>query len=288
MKTSVQEANEKYGDIVFKVLAYIRGQQHPNLSLSDEGLLFTYGHEKPASWMNGIAWGKPVNPRTGFLVEINALWYNALKFGSELARGIQNEYEADVLNYQAEFARQSFLRLFWNGTYLHDYIINNYKDWEVRPNMIFAVSLPYSPLDKTQQKSIVDIVTRELLTPKGLRSLSPKSGNYRPEYRGDEVGRSYNYHNGTVWPWLMGPFAEAYLKVYKMSGLSFLERRFIHFESEMSELCIGTLNELYDGNPPFKGHGAMSFAMSVCEILRMVSVLKKFEEAQKAEQEKNM
>ncbi|MBN1463082.1 MAG: glycogen debranching enzyme N-terminal domain-containing protein [Paludibacteraceae bacterium] len=279
-KTSIKEALEEYGDVLFGVLTFIRQNQHPNLSLSDDGLLHTNGYDKPVSWMNGVAWGKPVTPRTGYLVEINALWYNALKFGADLARQMDNEYEADVLNYQAEFAKQSFIRTFWNGKYLHDYVVNNYKDWEVRPNMIFAVSLPYSTLDKAQQKSIVDIVTRELLTPKGLRSLSPQSGFYRPEYRGDEVGRSYNYHNGTVWPWLMGAFSEAYLKVYKMSGLSFLERRRIGFESEMSELCIGTLNELYDGNPPFKGHGAMSFAMNVSEILRMLSILKKFEEEQ--------
>ncbi len=280
LATSINHMMERYGNILFDVLAFIRNQQHPNLFLSEDGLLETNGYDKPASWMNGMAWGKPVTQRTGCLVEINALWYNALKFGAEVARNTSNEYESDVLNYQAEFARQSFVRTFWNGKYLYDFVVNNYRDWEVRPNMIFAVSLPYSTLDKVQQKSIVDIVTRELLTPKGLRSLSPKSGSYRPEYRGDEVGRSYNYHNGTVWPWLMGSFAEAYLKVYKMSGLSFLERRIIGFESEMSELCIGTLNELYDGNPPFKGHGAMSFAMNVAEILRMLQVLKQFEEVQ--------
>lgn len=276
-KTSIKQTIDNYGDIIFEVLNYIRQQQHPNLSLSDDGLLQTNGYDKPASWMNGIAWGRPVTQRTGYLVEINALWYNALKFCSELARKMNNNYDSDVLNYQAEFARQAFLRTFWNGKYLHDFVVNNYKDWEVRPNMIFAVSLPYSMLEKAQQKLIVDICTRELLTPKGLRSLSPQSGAYRPEYRGDEVGRSYNYHNGTVWPWLMGAFSEAYLKVYNRSGLSFLERRLIGFESEMSELCIGTLNELYDGNPPFKGHGAMSYALSVSEILRMVSILKKFE-----------
>ncbi|MDA3846153.1 MAG: glycogen debranching enzyme N-terminal domain-containing protein, partial [Vallitaleaceae bacterium] len=282
-KTSIKATIKKYGDVVFKVLSFIREQQHPNLSLSDNGLLETNGYDKPASWMNGVVYGKPVIQRTGFLVEINALWYNALKFGSELARGMQNEYEADVLNYQAEFARQSYLRMFWNGKYLYDYVVNNYRDCEVRPNMLFAVSLPYSTLDKSQQKLVVDIVTRELLTPKGLRSLSPQSGNYKPEYRGDEIGRSYSYHNGTVWPWLMGAFSEAYLKVYSRSGLSFIERRLIGFESEMSELCIGTLNELFDGNPPFKGHGAMSFAMNVSEILRLLSIVKKFE----AEQKKN-
>jgi glycogen debranching enzyme len=155
----------------------------------------------------------------------------------------------------------------------------DYKDWEVRPNMIFAVSLPYSPLEKAQQKSIVDITTRELLTPKGLRSLSPKSPFYRPTYVGSMLERNRNYHNGPVWPWLTGSFAEAYLKIYKRSGVSFIERMLIGFESEMSELCLGTLSELHDGNPPFTGHGAMSFAPSVAAILRTLKLLESIEQS---------
>lgn len=282
LKTSLKQTNEKYGDILFEVASFIRNQQHPNLFLHDNGLLHTDGHDKPASWMNGTAWGRPVIPRSGYLVEINALWYNNLRFLAELASEKQDEYEADVCNYQAEFAKQAFVKTFWNGTYLHDFVDCNDRNQEVRPNMIFAVSLPYSPLDKNQQKAVLDTVTRELLTPKGLRSLSPKSGMYNPEYKGNEIERNYSYHNGTVWPWLMGAFAEAYLRIHKMSGLSFIERRLIAFESEMSELCIGTLNELFDGNPPFKGHGALSFAMNVAEVLRTLELIKKLEEDNKA------
>lgn len=278
IKTSIKQANEKYGDILFEVASFIRTQQHPNLSLHENGLLSTNGHDKPASWMNGTAWGKAVIQRSGYLVEINALWYNNLKFLAEIASEQQNEYEADVCNYQAEFAKQAFVKTFWNGTYLYDFVECNDRNQEVRPNMIFAVSLPYSPLDKTQQKLVLDTVTKELLTPKGLRSLSPKSGLYNPEYKGNEIERNYSYHNGTAWPWLMGAYAEAYLKIHPISGLSFIERKLIAFESEMSELCIGTLNELFDGNPPFKGHGAMSFAMNVAEILRTLELIRKSEE----------
>jgi glycogen debranching enzyme len=137
--------------------------------------------------------------------------------------------------------------------------------------------LPYSPLNKQQQKSVLDISTKELLTPKGLRTLSPKSGFYRPNYVGGQLERDRNYHNGPVWPHTFGAFAMAYLKIYKQSGKSFLERMLIGFEAEMTELCVGSLPELFDGNPPYKGHGGMSFATSVGEVLRILNVLKKYE-----------
>ena len=143
--------------------------------------------------------------------------------------------------------------------------------------MIFAVSLPYSPLDKYQQKSVLDMCTRELLTTKGLRSLSPRSGGYRPNYVGGMKERNRNYHNGPVWPWTTGAYAEAYLKIHKLSGVSFIERLTIGMEAEMKKLCVGTLSELFDGNPPYKGHGAMSFAPTVAEIIRTLILLKNIE-----------
>jgi len=271
--TSIGQAFSLYGKTVLQIITFIRKQNHPNLFLHENGLLYTNGIEKPATWMNSVENGHPITPRTGYIVEINALWYNALKFGAELATSQQDEYAADLLDYQSEMTRQSITHVFWNGTYLHDFVDGEYKDWEVRPNMIFAVSLPFSPLEKAQQKSIVDITTRELLTPKGLRTLSPKCPFYRPNYVGGQLDRDRNYHNGPVWPWLTGAFAEAYLRIYKRSGYSFIERMLIGFESEMSELCLGTLSELHDGNPPFTGHGAMSFAMSVAEILRTLKMM---------------
>jgi len=275
--TSMTEAAGRFEEIATTIIAYIRKQNHPNLFLHNNGLLYINGTEKPATWMNAMENGRPITPRTGYVVEINALWYNALKFTSELTREKGNEHAADLLDYQAEIAREAFVKTFWNGTYLHDYVDRNYKDQEVRPNMILAVGLPHSPLNKQQQKSVLDITTKELLTPKGLRTLSPKSGSYRPTYVGGELERNRNYHNGPVWPWTFGSFAEAYLRIYKQSGKSFLERMLIGFEAEMTELCVGTLPELFDGNPPFKGHGGMSFAMSVAEVLRILDVLKKYE-----------
>ena len=273
IKLGVDVAAEKYGQLVFDIVNYIRRQQHPNLSVHDNGLLYVKGTEKPATWMNAVENGWPITPRTGYVVEINALWYNALKFAAKLATAQKNENQADLFDYQAGLSGNSLVAKFWNGTYLYDYVDGDYCNKEVRPNMLFAVSLPYSALDRKQQKSVVDIVTRELLTIKGLRSLSPKSGMYRPEYIGGELERDRNYHNGPIWPWTTASFVEAYLKVYKMSGVSFVMRIMAGFEPEMKELTLCTLSELYDGNPPFRGHGAMSFAMSVAEVIRAYTLM---------------
>lgn len=149
-------------------------------------------------------------------------------------------------------------------------------DWSVRPNMIFTVAFDYSPLDARQKKGVLDVVTKELLTPKGLRSLSPKSGGYNPNYVGPQMQRDYAYHQGTAWPWLAGFYFEAYLRIYKMSALGFIERQLIGYEDEMVSHCIGSIPELFDGNPPFKGRGAVSFAMNVAEILRVLYLLSKY------------
>ena len=149
-------------------------------------------------------------------------------------------------------------------------------DWSVRPNMIFAVALDYSPLSQDQKKGVLDVCTRELLTPKGLRSLSPKSGGYNPMYVGSQIQRDYAYHQGTAWPWLGGFYMEACLKLYKRTRLSFIERQMVGYEDEMTLNCIGTIPELSDGNPPFRARGAMSFAMNVAEILRTLDLLEKY------------
>lgn len=269
----IDGAVARYSGMVFNIVNFLRRQCHPNLFLHDNGLLYTNGKERPATWMNATENGFPITPRTGYVVEINALWYNALKFASEMAAVLKLDNQSDLFGYQSEFTGRSFVDKFWNGSYLYDYVDGDHYDCEVRPNMIFAVSLPFSPLSRQQQKAVVDIVIKELLTIKGLRSLSPKSGMYRPFYVGRQLDRDRNYHNGPVWPWTTAALVESYLKVYKLSGLSFAMRMMAGFDLELKELTLGTLSELYDGNPPFRGHGAMSFAMTVGEILRACHVI---------------
>lgn len=266
-----------YGSLVRDIVGFIMNGNHPNLTLETNGLLRTEGKEKAVTWMNSTVKGHPVVPRTGFIVEFNVLWYNALKFAANLADCVNSEKDAVMLEEQAEKTRKSFVATFVNEHgYLFDYVDENMADLSVRPNMIFAVAIDYSPLDRSVQKSVLDVCTRELLTPKGLRSLSPKSNGYTPMYVGEQAQRDLAYHQGTAWPWLGGFYMEACLKLYKQTRLSFIERQMIGYEDEMGINCLGTIPEMSDGNPPFRTRGAMSFAMNVAEILRTLKILEKY------------
>ena len=277
-ETSKEECFKKYGQFIKDVISFIQGNKHPNLKLEENGLLYTDGKDKAVTWMNSTANGRPVVPRTGYIVEFNALWYNALCFCASLAATVGEEDSQQKLLAQAELTKQAFLDTFLNEYgYLYDYVDGNMMDWSVRPNMIFAVAFDYSPLSQDQKKQVLDICTRELLTPKGLRSLSPKSGGYNPVYVGPQTQRDYAYHQGTAWPWLGGFYMEASLKLYRRTRLSFIERQMVGYEDEMSSHCLGTISELFDGNPPFAGRGAISFAMNVAEILRALELLEKYQ-----------
>ena len=273
-----QDAAERYTDLVADLLDFILEGRHPNLFLEENGLLSTDGTLVPASWMNSVWNGRPVVPRTGLLVEVNALWYNALMFAAELTEG-NPDMDARRQNWLAvaDKAREAFAPTFLNDYgYLYDYVTGPYADPSVRPNMVIAVGLDYSPLDRRQRKGVLDVVTRELLTPKGLRTLSPKSYGYRPNYLGSPEEREYALHNGPVRPWLMGFYSDAYLKVFGHSGVSYVDRMMIGFEEDMSNGCIGSLSQLYDGNPPYANRGAISHATNIAEVLRTLRTLKKF------------
>lgn len=272
-----EKCYQMYGKLVKDIIGYIIDGKHPNLRLDANGLLYTNGKGEAVTWMNSMANGRPVVARTGYIVEFNALWYNALKFAAaQAAENGKNEF-AEGLEGRAETCKVSFVDTFLNEYgYLLDYVDGNMMDWSVRPNMIFPVAFDYSPLNQEQKKSVLDVCTRELLTPKGLRSLSPKSGGYNPMYVGQQSQREYAYHQGTAWPWLGGFYMEACLKLYKRTRLSFIERQMVGYEDEMSCHALGTISELFDGNPPFHGRGAMSFAMNVAEILRTLKLLEKY------------
>ena len=277
-ETSKEECYKKYGQFIKDVILFIQDNKHPNLKLMENGLLYTDGKDKAVTWMNSTANGRPVVPRTGYIVEFNALWYNAVCFCASLAEIAGDEASRQELLASAEITKKSFVETFLNEYgYLYDYVDGNMMDWSVRPNMIFPVAFDYSPLSQDQKKKVLDICTRELLTPKGLRSLSPKSGGYNPIYVGPQTQRDYAYHQGTAWPWLGGFYMEASLKLYKRTRLSFVERQMVGYEDEMSYHCLGTISELFDGNPPFSGRGATSFAMNVAEILRALELLDKYQ-----------
>ncbi|MDL2221472.1 amylo-alpha-1,6-glucosidase [Parabacteroides sp. OttesenSCG-928-N08] len=269
----LEKARELYGEFVDEILQYILAQKHPDMKVMENGLLYANGKEKAITWMNSTVNGKPVVQRSGYIVEFNALWYNALCFYTELMGG------SPIERYDTLIKRMdsSFPETFVNGyNYLFDSVSGSKVDWSVRPNMIFAVSFAYSPLNRTQRRAILDMVTKELLTPKGIRSLSPKSEGYRPHYVGPQYDRDMAYHQGVAWPWLLGAYLEAYLRVFGKNGTSFVERMLINMEEEMSHHCIGTISELFDGNPPYVGRGAISYSISVAAILRVLELVKKY------------
>ena len=263
-----------YGKLLKDIVYFILDGKHPNLEVKENGLVYTEGRDKAVTWMNSTVNGSPVVPRTGYIVEFNALWYNALRYCSCVAADMGNHVASADMERRADLCRASFVGTFLNQYgYLFDYVGGETADWSVRPNMIFAVALDYSPLDPAQQKSVLDMCTRELLTPKGLRSLSPNSTGYNPMYVGPQTQRDYAYHQGTAWPWLGGFYMEACLRVYKRTRLSFIQRQMVGYEDEMVNHCIGTIPELFDGNPPFCGRGGISFAINVAEVLRTLELL---------------
>lgn len=280
----LEAARKLYSEAVTNIVDWLLRGGHPNLKPEEgTGLLVTDGYDHAVSWMYSSRHdGTPIVRRTGKLVEINALWYNALRFAAELV-----ENQEDLSGRREEWTAvadrlaPAFTDCFLNEAgYLYDYVDGTFAEPSVRPNMAIAIGMDYSPLDRRQRKSVLDVVTRELLTPKGLRTLSPKNPAYRPSYVGNPEARAEAMHNGPARPWLMGFYADAYLRVFGMSGVAYIDRMLIGFEDEMSNGCIGSLSQMYDGNPPYNGRGAVSHATNVAEVLRTLRTLKKFEHEQ--------
>ncbi|MHC5138709.1 MAG: amylo-alpha-1,6-glucosidase [Planctomycetota bacterium] len=225
------------------------------------------------TWMDAKYDGISFTPRYGKAVEVNALWYSNLCELTEYYRG-KNEEAAKFYSLLAEQVRHSFQVQFWNDNRdcLNDCILPSGKpDTSIRPNQIFAVSLPHSPLLSAQQKSVVEVVQRELLTPYGLRTLSPSDPRYKAQCTGPQSRRDAAYHQGTVWAFLIGPFAEAYLKVHsfdptaKRQCRTFLSKLLEHLDNDA---CLGSISEIFDGDAPHHPRGTFAQAWSVAEVLR--------------------
>jgi predicted glycogen debranching enzyme len=247
-----------------------------NIHMSKTGLLHAGNKETHITWMDATVEGKPVTPRWGYPVEINALWYNAICFAHELAQRFDdNESFFHVLIPEI---RKSFVETFWieEEAYLGDVFLDDYLDHTVRPNQILAVSLPYSPLDPVKWSGVVNKVSRHLLTPVGLRTLSPEDKSYKGRYEGDGPARDAAYHQGTVWPWLIAHFGEAYIKVAKDKAAAkmFLYdyvRSFVR--QHMPEAGVGCVSEIFDGDPPHRPNGCISQAWSVAGLIRLYTLL---------------
>lgn len=246
---------------------HTRGTRHRIYMDEKDGLLFAGEEGVQLTWMDAKVDQWVVTPRVGKPVEINALWYNALRTLAEFAR----ELDQDPAPYDtlADKVAQGFNQ-FWYGKmgYCYDVLDTpDGNDGSLRPNQLFAISLPYPLLSSAQQRSVVDACARHLLTPYGLRSLSPDDTAYKGRYSGDRYKRDGAYHQGTVWAWLIGPFVRAHLRVYnnKVEARSYLTSLLQHIVDH----GVGSVSEIFDGDPPFTPHGCIAQAWSVAELLRM-------------------
>lgn len=241
-----------------------------NIHVREDGLVYGGVEGIALTWMDAVTPDGPVTPRIGCPVEVQALWYNALCFYHELT-------EDQEIESLAAKVRISFEKEFWSDEYgyLADLVGGDEKDWSIRPNMVFATSLPYIMLKENQNDAILEIVKSKLLTTRGLRSLSPDDYAYKGYYFGDQISRDNAYHNGTAWVWPMGHFVEAYIKLHGKSGANFIKKIINGFDGVMTQYGIGTVAEIYDGDPPHRPKGAVSQAWSIAELLRMMDLIKK-------------
>jgi predicted glycogen debranching enzyme len=265
---------KKYGKAIKEVLETYRQGTSGIIRMLENGLIYEADGENPLTWMDAIVDGHLVTPRRGMVVEVNALWYNAV------CQALQWSEKKDKAFYKSwshlpELIRESFVDHFWNQEkgYLADYVSGEFKDFSVRPSQVIAVSVDHSPLSAEMKKSILDVVQGELLTPRGLRSLSPKNEAYKGIYEGNQEKRNRAYHQGTVWPWFLEHYAKGILDVHKKSGLSQVKKIYDGFEEVMNTRGIGSISEIYDGNPPHTGRGAISQATGVAALLRISEMI---------------
>lgn len=261
----------EYKDVMSDILETFISNKLHHVKVTDNALLYVKDNGKALTWMDAYVEGKPVNPRYGYTVEINALWYNAVCFAIEAA-GLANDVA--FVNAWKEIKEQietSFPALFYDATrkYLADCADEGVTDWSIRPNQILAVSLPYSPINNDIKAEVLEVVRKKLLTPRGLRTLAPMDNNYKGVYEGNVMARETAAFQGAVYPWLLGHYCQALLNVYGQEALEKIADIYDEFEEVMWEHGIGSVSELYDGDPPHHPNGAISQATSVAELLRI-------------------
>ena len=273
-----------YGAVMREILESFRNGTDYNIKMQDNGLLYGGVTGKPLTWMDSCVDDTPVTPRIGMPVEVNALWYNAIMFTLDIAGPRSTEGKVILSEWKELPARirQSFETTFWDKDkgYLADVVNGDEKDWSVRPNQVLAASLPFSPLSEAIMASVLKVAEEQLLTPRGLRSLSPHDPQYQGHYRGAQSDRRRAYHQGSVWPWLTSHFVEAYLKIHpREEALPFVTSLYQGFESTMREHGISSISEIYDGQVPHEARGAISQAWSVAELIRMKKLIEDFDQA---------
>ncbi|MBQ0024673.1 MAG: glycogen debranching enzyme family protein [Bacteroidales bacterium] len=271
---------KKYGSTMCSIVeSYLSGR--PGVTLRDNGLVWSEKEGVATSWMNSYVDSRPVNERKGFQVETNCLWYNAVclveKMEGKFGKNASLVERCSAIRKKID---ECFLPLFWVDARRHlaDYVGTEGQNVFTRPNQIYACSLEYSPVPEEVKAEILHAVSRELLTTRGIRTLSPKNPLYRSRYEGNQYDRDMATHNGCTRPWLLGPYVEAQFKLYG-GAFSRKARTLIdYFQEDMNVHGIGAVAEIYDGDPPYMPHGAINSALSVAAILKVEYLIEKYKE----------
>jgi predicted glycogen debranching enzyme len=263
---------ENFWSTLKKIFTSYASSRPRGVNILPNGLLYTGIEDDSFTWMDALYEGKAITPRIGLVVEINALWFNAVGFMCELAARFDDpifEIVSDMkLKIKSAFSAEFYLS---DKQYLADFINEDGINSQLRPNQLLAISLPFSPLDPNLAINIFNTVEKELLTPYGLRTLATDDPEYRGIYDGDTKSRDQSYHNGTVWPWLLGPYADALFKVSfdKVQNVEKLRTILKNFETHLLEAGIGSISEIFDGDAPHLPRGCIAQAWSVAELRRL-------------------
>ena len=272
---------KKYGETLKGIIESYAPGRRKEVAMHPNGLLWTQMDNVALSWMNAYVYGRPVTERAGYQVETNAFWYNALCFAIDMENKYgpkkNNEFVARWTPVR-DLVRQNFQPTFWREDwgYLVDYVNNGWQDQAVRPNQLFAVCLEYSPVDDEVISEVVMTINDELVTKRGLRSLSPRNEAYRGVYEGSQIDRDLAYHQGCAFPSLLAPYVDI---CFKMMGDAFYKRAEYlteGFFQDISKHGVGAFSELYDGDPPHEPHGAISSAMSTAALLTIDYVMNQY------------
>ncbi len=260
---------------------YIKGTKF-NIEVDDDGLLSAGDENTQLTWMDAKVGNWVVTPRHGKPVEINALWYNALRILADFAEKVDDRRLAQKHGKLAEETKASFQQTFWSPEhgYLYDCVRAEYKDAALRPNQVIALSLPYPLLGNEQARQVLAKIEETLLTPYGLRTLARGSAGYAGRYEGDQVVRDSAYHQGTVWPWLLGPYIDAH---FRLHGVNAETKQYVRdllrpLQEHLSEAGLGSISEIFDGDAPHQPRGCIAQAWSVGEMLRCWTEYQLFEQ----------
>ena len=276
---------KKYGIIVRGILeSYLPGER-AEVSMQPNGLLWAQKEGAALSWMNCYVDGHPVTERAGYQVETNAFWYNSICFAIEMESKYGAKKSRFVTKWEAirDLVRSNYQPTFWNPRRgcLADYVDNAGQNMDIRPNQIYAISVKYSPLDEELAPSILRVVDNELVTSRGIRSLSPRDVKYKAVYEGSQRERDLAYHQGCTHPFLLDPYVDI---SFRVKGAAFWKRAewlIEGFYDDLGKHGVGAFSELYDGDPPHEPHGAISSALSTAALLAVEHMLDKYKEEQK-------